>query len=411
MPPTFPFFTLSRMYPEWLEDWWIDRACRELGVPRLEDGASLIERKIRQLSDLFTTAREPRFGEYTRDPLLLLAYGLFFFPQTFARARFPLREAISARGWRPPADRPVRMLDLGAGLGGATFSAAAFLADRSSVLNESLHPVEATAVDASPESLRLLIEIGRAAAKKHPMLKFHTKTGDLRAWLSQQPPGEQWDLIQASFSLGEAFFEQPAEALMPWIDDAMRRLAPEGLLLILEPALRETSERLEKLRDMVSDTGLARIWGPCLHDRPCPLLRNGHYWCHEARSWPTPQSLGFLNRHLFRSIRDLKFSYLLLGRRPPNNPPAADPAFVARMVTPMTAVKGKLIWGGCAGDGERHEYEIQTRDISRAEQRDIEATERGDIIEVREPHRLGDGAYRLPGFQFFRKIRTINPLH
>src|SRR5207245_1419868 len=54
-----------------------------------------------RLSDLFTVARPDEFPDYAADAEARLAYGLLFFPQTWARVRFALAEAVEARAWRP----------------------------------------------------------------------------------------------------------------------------------------------------------------------------------------------------------------------------------------------------------------------------------------------------------------------
>src|SRR5690606_37972667 len=98
-----------------------------------------------------------------------------------------------------------------------------------------------------------------------------------------------------------------------------------------------------------------------------------------------------LNRHLFRSVRDLKFSFLLAG---PPSASGAGPDTVSanrmRLVSPLSEMKGRYVWTGCAGDGLRYEYEIQKRDLSREESIKLKAIERGDLVEVSASKPLGD---------------------
>ena len=366
------------MYPQWLEKWWVERALRELNAPDLAAASARLESEIQRLSDLFTTERETRFGDYGRDEGLLLAYGLFFFPQTFVRSSFPVREAIEPRGWRPPGDgRAIRLLDLGSGLGGATLGTAHALAGAFPGLS-----VEALAVDQSTASLATLRELAKMQPDGGGQLTLETARGDLRTWFAKENQGRRWDWIVASFSVGEAFFGQPTEAIDPWLHAALGHLTDNGLLLILEPALRETAERLEAARDRLARMPGRHIWAPCLHHGPCPLLAEGSHWCHEVRRQVPPESLAWLNRHLHRNIHDVKFSFLLVGNHAPKRPwESGDPAQTARLVTPLRIRKGRFFWGGCAADGLRHDYELQKRDVGQGAAGVLAETARGDIVE------------------------------
>lgn len=381
--------TQADHYPAWLEAWWKNRACRLWGATEFAAIQRPLEKEIQRLSDLFTTGREARFGDYGRDEKLLLAYGVFYFPQTFARIRFPLREALLLRGWRPAGDR-LRLLDLGSGLGGATLGTALLLQDMPSISG-----IDAVAADQSTSSLATLRQLAEENKSHLPQINLQTRAGDLKNWFRKAPQDERWDLILASFSLGEAFFEAGDEAVYQWFQEAVSRLHPGGLLLITEPSLRETSERIERLRDRIAAEGSARIWAPCPHHQRCPLLATGKFWCHEVRGWQVPESLEFLNRHLFRAVRDLKFSFILAGPPPAPgaSPDQASPHFM-RLVSPIGEMKGRYLWAGCAADGERHDYEIQKRDLSRDEQRRLQETERGDLMNVVASQILGNDHHR-----------------
>lgn len=364
----------------------MQRACQLHRVRDFADAQSTLQADIQRLSDLFTTQRQADFGDYGRDDRLLLAYGLFYFPQTFARISFPLREALLLRNWHPHSpDEPLRLLDLGSGLGGATLGAATLFAEMPFVSG-----IEALAVDQSASSLATLRQLVQENSTHLPGITLKTKPGDLRNWFKKTPPTERYDIIMASFSLGEAFFEASDEAVHEWIKTALSRLRPNGLLLITEPSLRETSERLERLRDLIAASSSASILAPCLHHQRCPLLELGKFWCHEVRNWVVPESLSFLNRHLFRAVKDLKFSFLLLT---PSGVPAL-PAEIMRLVSPMSEMKGRLLWSGCAGDGQRYEYEIQKRDLAREDRADLNQIQRGDIVEVATSAPLGEPGKR-----------------
>lgn len=363
-------------YPPWLEDWWLQRATRTSGhSPRRESLAGW-EREVQQLSDLFTKERDGSFGDYAGDETRLLAYGLFFFPQSFARIQFPLIEALKHRQWHGPVDRPLCVLDLGTGLGGTALGLATCLENATPI--EKIH---ITALDRSLPSLAVFGELTNELAEHWPRTCFHTHAADMRhssGW--PDPPETGWDLITIGFSLNEAFQGASLSQAHLWLDSLLSRLSPKGLLVITEPSLRETSERLEQLRDRVAGEGRYHIWAPCLHRRPCPLWQKGEYWCHEVRRWESPASLTFLNRHLHREIQALKFSFLVLGRAaPPTIPPGPS---VFRLVSPLSKMKGRFLASGCASDGCGHTYEFPTRGLTGDFIRKLREYARGDILQI-----------------------------
>jgi len=380
-----------RSYPPWLEQWWVASACRRLGRPDAAACLRDLEREVRRLSDLFTTERAPYFGDYTRDERLLLAYGLFFFPQTFVRIQFPLAEAMTLRGWRPPTDRPVRVLDLGAGPGAAGLAVAALLEEMPEALS-----IEVLGLDRSPAALAFFEVIVKDLHDYWPRTRWTFRVGDLRdpsTW--RIPPDSAWDLVVVSFALGEAFYGQPDARVYAWLRQVLRYVSPQGLLIITEPALRETSERLEGLRDAIARSGEAFIWGPCLHHRPCPLLAEGRFWCHEVRRWDVPESLAFLNRRLYRTIQVLKFSFLTLGLQAPPPWPAGPAWF--RLIAPMAEMKGKFQTVGCASDGQKYTYEVLRRHLDADGIARLRRIERGDVLSVRDLQSAGPATWRFPG--------------
>ena len=398
--------SLSHPYPAPLETWWRERARRMLNLSSAQDCLQLLEPDVQHLSDLFTTRRSAGFGGYDEDPRALAAYGLFFFPQTFTRVRFPLVELLEYRGWKPPTHRPLRIMDLGTGTGSALFGAVRLLQDL-----PGISELEATAVDQSAESLRIARAIARDLFELWPRTTWDMHKGDLAQPGTWPASPRQWDLIMLSFSFNEAFLEQSTERQEQWLEALAHRLTPGGVLLLIEPALRETSERLELLRDGVMQGEEWTILGPCLHHRPCPLLRSGSFWCHEVRRWKPPESLVSINRKLYRSIETLKFSYLALKHGSPGQRERAEgDAGHLRLIAPMTEVKGKFITSGCAADGNRYGYELQTRGLSKSQKKEWKRIERGDILDISALTPLGSGeTLRLTGLNALR--RHYQPAH
>ena len=372
---------MSVAYPIQLEQWWLDQARKLTGIGDIVPCLASLEKDVERLSDLFTLDRAARFGDYARDERMLLAYGLFFFPQTFVRVQLVLGELSGFRGFRLPSDRPLRILDLGCGSGAATFAA---LKHFSALVPELA--VEATALDHSLPFLNWTEQLFEANRNLWPRAALRMAEGDLFDFRGE----ESWDLILVSFALNEAMESRTEDEAKTWLRRWLDRLAPGGVLLILEPVSQATSERLERLRDWIAAHKSARILGPCLHHASCPLLNKSELWCHEVRLWRIPETLEILNRRLFRSIEDLKFSFLALERSEVPEVSATGPD-VFRMIAPMRKLKGKLVTAGCAADGGARTYEMLMRGLDRPAEDRLISFERGTVVRAVDLQPLADG--------------------
>jgi hypothetical protein len=133
----------------------------------------------------------------------------------------------------------------------------------------------------------------------------------------------RFDLVLVGQVLSELDLELPVAerverhaALLA--DSVERHLDEHGSLVVIEPALRDRTRHLHRVRDALlrapdRPPGLT-VFAPCLHAAPCPALARETDWCHEdlpvdVPSWlvPVAQAAG-LRRE------GLTFSYLVLRR-------------------------------------------------------------------------------------------------
>jgi SAM-dependent methyltransferase len=400
----------ARAYPEWLEAWWIRQACQRAGTKDAEAAVLRLAGAVQKLSDLFTVDRpvaaqsappaKTHFPDYGADTELAVAYGLFFFPQNFVRARLPLAEAVDFRGWKPldqNETRPVRVLDLGAGAGAAGLGAASFLRERG-LAGE----VQLTSVDRSPDSLARLATLARENAAHLPGLRVRTVTQNALEWVRNELPRaeESYDLIVLGFALNEMLPASLGPAPRLELAGQLRRaLAPRGLLLILEPSLRETAGPLQELSDALCARAAQPPfprWGPYLGERACPLRAEGKFWNHEVRRWSAPGSLSLLNRKLWREIGELRFAYALHGCNAPAALPGAfavaseEPGgLTVRLVSPFHLRKGGFVAACVATDGVKYTLDLQSRGLPKDEIARLGQIERGDILALRGLQLLG----------------------
>jgi len=379
-----------RSYPPELEAWWVQQLSRIFHHAEPHTALRELEPEIQELSDLFTAARPSIFTDYTDNERLLLAYGLFFFPQSFIRVKFPLHELIAYRKWPGFAERnAIRVLDIGCGLGATGLATAHYLS--------TVYPHKEfalTAVDHSSTSLDYFNRLHRAHMQLWPQCSLTTHYAKANAFIRQRQ-AHQWDLITLGFSFNELAANMDQASQIALLERITTHLAHGGVLCMLEPALRDTAENLQKISDHLLANKQFYSWGPYLSQAPCPLLKTGKFWNHEVRTWNPPASLAFANRRLFRSIEELKYSYCLLSHTAPPTLPATPRHF--RLVSPLRAIKGRLIAAGVATDGNRYTYDIPTRGLKKNAIKALQKQyERGDVVIVSELEALNQaGTFRI----------------
>ena len=350
-------------YPTQAEAFWV----RQAELTAEKTGEEALERMtpaVAHLSDLFTTERpDKNFPDYFADPRLLSAYGVFFLPQSFARTSFALAQVCGLRGWRPARACPA-VLDLGSGPGSCGV-AAAYRLRQAGFAEVSLH-----GVDKSPSALASMESFARATLGEGCAVR--TRIGD--AARPETWPEGTFDLIVAGFVLNE-LPQLDQAALLRWFQEVKAKLAPGGLILILEPALRVTAERLQRLSDAVASGTMTRI-APELDALPDPQLGAGEHWSHETRPWEAPVSAAYVNRHLHRDLREVRFSFAAFSEAPLPSLPRG----LSRLVSDVQIIKGLLRFISIR-DGRIESVEVPTRGLSKHEVKKLAATfGRGDVV-------------------------------
>src|SRR5262249_3887639 len=140
----------------------------------------------------------------------------------------------------------------------------------------------------------------------------------------------RFDLVVAAHLLGELFVDRPPEhrvaqrarCVRAWVGEL---LSAGGTMILVEPALRDTSRELLAVRDQLLALSDLGIVATCIWGGPCPARAHGGDWCHDAATttvgpWegPTPPATGSRGetprsptRFAQRGSR-VDFSYLVL---------------------------------------------------------------------------------------------------
>jgi ribosomal protein RSM22 (predicted rRNA methylase) len=101
---------------------------------------------------------------------------------------------------------------------------------------------------------------------------------DVTRAIRPAPVAGRFDVIVAAHLLGELALDCDGRARLVagWCREL---LEPAGTLILVEPALRETSRELLAVRDRLLAGGL-HVVAPCLRQGPCPALARARDFCH-----------------------------------------------------------------------------------------------------------------------------------
>jgi ribosomal protein RSM22 (predicted rRNA methylase) len=216
-----------------------------------------------------------------------------------------------------------------------------------------------------------------------------------------------YDLILLGFVLNELYEQapDPVEATLSLLRHLSTLLAPDGALIVLEPALREHSRRLQRVRsELVAAEGPPFVFAPCLHRGPCPLLARERDWCHERVELSLPPSLGEVARAAGLRDEGLSYSYLSLLAASRSLADLAPGTPLLRVVGSPLRTKGKLEVAVCAEDVHK------LRRLDRDEQdgnRALDRVGRGTVLQVAgSPDR---GVLRIEGGSQVQILQAIAP--
>lgn len=320
---------------------------------------------VSALSQGFTKARRLCGRRYLDQPNLLSAYLRYYLPVNLAKVQALLDE-LPDEALTSQESGPLRLLDVGAGPGTASLA----LLDRLVGRKTEGVAVWAEAWDHSPAALATAKTIWDLYAQRHEVgsARFAARainlerTADLRAFCSGTT--DRYHLVCLANSLNELFntARNPIERRCQLIQCLLDVLRPDGSLIILEPALRDQTRDLHRLRDLLLKTGACTIYSPCLHEHPCPALHHPEDWCHEERLWLPAAEISRLDRQVGFIKDSLKFSYLIL--RKDGRTIVSRERSLLRIVSERREFKGEMRVWACSEAGR---LEVGRLDRERSE--------------------------------------------
>lgn len=253
---------------------------------------------------------------YMDDRGLLGAYLLYYWPVSYLQTSLALEE-LTGSADSPEARSFRRVLDIGSGPGPAS---AAF---------QDAGARDFMLVDSSEKALAcargLLASSGRSES-------ISTVTADLENGF--EAPAGPFDAIVLGHSVNELWKERPDRLALrlDFVRSLARRLAPDGILLLVEPALLSTSRELLELRDNLLSISLTsgdagssgmrlRVAGPCPGSWSCPAFAAGpQRTCHAESPWNPPEPVASLARGAGLDRESIKSTWIALMAEPAGFP-------------------------------------------------------------------------------------------
>ena len=306
-----------------LEDDWkrtLDDLGRARGWPTSGEPAKL-GALVRLLSDAYNDV--PSANVATSAQALAARLG-FSFARDVPKSAAAVNELVTTGVLTLPSDRPLRLLDVGAGLGATTWGIARALAE-----SGARGAIEATWIDEDAAALELGQAIVRARggvvrsehATGHGEITLTVRIEKRRAMAEADARG-RYDLVLLGQVLSELdpgmAEEERAARHVALVRAFLGSTSARGSLVIVEPALRARTRHLHRVRDLLLADHAATVFAPCLHASACPALAAAGDWCHEDRPIDLPPWLVPVARAAGLRWQGLTFAYLVL--RDPNDP-------------------------------------------------------------------------------------------
>jgi len=270
---------------------------------------------VRELSAMFNGVTPHRPG-YLANPKLRRAYVHYYLPVNAEKVSRVLKELDA---YAPERPKP-RVLDFGCGPGTAAIAAL-------------LH---------RPVADLVLVDVVDEALDD---ARFFCKELGVTPRTMHEVPDEKFDLILAA----NVFAEQLASL--------EEHLAEGGYLVVVEPALKATTRKLEEWRDEMVRRGF-RVAAPCVGQAKCPMLERTDLWCHMDISWPRPATVNEIDKRLGLDKESLKFSYAVITK---GGRTLADLGGEVRVVSNLHKEKGKAWAWVCGKSGPLCRAEVLTR--------------------------------------------------
>lgn len=187
----------------------------------------------------------------------------------------------------------------------------------------------------------------------------------------------KFDLIILGHAL-EDLFPEGGEKQQQFIHSLMKRLTPEGYLLIVENSFPDANKRVLQLRDHFVKEGVP-VQAPCVWKGECPALKTANSPCYAQREMEKPFLVKEIQRAADINLSSLKMSYVIFRNPEAGWPSLPDKPLYRVVSPPIDSHMGKRFFL-CGTDGKKN---LGARiDPLPKEARAFEYLRRGELISV-----------------------------
>ncbi|MDH7515387.1 MAG: small ribosomal subunit Rsm22 family protein [Bacteroidota bacterium] len=364
-----------------LPTWYDEMYSMVMGNTPINGATAHVASALTRLSNRFNHPLplvSERSTPYLDDRSSLRAYFSYFTAANCLKLLHPLDELLREGFFEKR--RELSVLDIGCGPGTALIGLHTWLDETVDAL-PWLELVRYRGLDPSAEALSFAL--GVHSFTKHlrgrPRFEFTTDQGRL-ATVELRPAS--FDLIVMGNVLNE-LDASTVDRLPRFLDEI---LANAGRVLVIEPALRETSRAMLGFRDRMIGKGWA-VTAPCFRQGTCPALESPRDWCHHDQRWERPSWLERLDHALGNAKLSLKYNYVILGRLKERDTEQDSCDF--RVVSAPFHEKGRVRMFLCS-EGGRRLFLLNRRDSTPANA-DFNRLGRYDAVHIEgAEHRKND---------------------
>ena len=229
------------------------------------------------------------------------AYAAYYLPANALKIYFVLEEM---RRLGLPLEKELRVVDFGAGPG-SVLCGTAFWA------KENRSKIQYSAWEQSKNFVQLGEQVSSELRKNFPVTAEWS--------LAKRSPfeflkGREPHVVVFQNSVHEIFpDEAERNRELEKILSLLKRLGGPRYLILIEPALRDSTRDLLRTREALIDGKKAKVWLPCLDNRPCGALASPNDWCHEEIAVEFPEWFNKFGSSAGLKKESLLFSYSVLA--------------------------------------------------------------------------------------------------
>lgn len=260
---------------------------------------------IQELWRDLTVERDMGVQKYFQRASARRAYLGYYFPMYVAKVALLLSRLEKEGHFDHLKAKPINLIDLGAG----TLTGVAALK-----IFFNSEPFRALALDKSLAPMRLGLEAMKQSLDVEK--EVHLRQGNILSPATTFMPRWNPNFIFIGHVLNElAQGPRGTERKLELLDELLGGLAPDGILLIVEPATQVATRNLMRVRDHYASRDDVAILAPCTGAAKCPLLQTHTSWCFSEIKWKSPKSFEKIDAEIGFDRENLKLSFLMLGKR------------------------------------------------------------------------------------------------